>query len=252
MGNSKKDQITKIEDAVVSRATWANVEREKALKKAKQIALAFNIWGSIAGFATLIINNQYTCFCLQMAVLITGLLIIAFSTGQTRFLPDKKGRLATVALGIGLTGIVMLIVTIGDSAYHINGKYGLLCTLIIIASILIFLPLKIFSRNPDVGKGDTMLIMMVSLLYGFGSITQINCLFDRSSPQTYTSVIEEKYTTTGKGAHYHIRIKPWQSDGRSRSIDIRKSEYERTTLGQPITIFVKQGLFNIPWFYTKL
>ena len=91
-------------------------------------------------------------------------------------------------------------------------------------------------------------MLLMSFLYSYGNVITINCKFDQSKPQTIYTTVESVNVSHSKGTHYYLYLKPWEEKAYPGSIEVSGAMYYRHPVGSSITINLKHGLFNIPWF----
>ena len=50
---------------------------------------------------------------------------------------------------------------------------------------------------------------------------------------------------------YYIEVAPWGHHYDKEEISISKDHYQDLEIGDTVKIDLKEGLFNIPWFYVE-
>jgi hypothetical protein len=98
----------------------------------------------------------------------------------------------------------------------------------------------------------TSLIFNVSL-YSYAGTYAANCAYDYSTPTAYkTEVLNKRISTGSKGRKtYYLKVAPWGHHLDKEEISVPKAQYDDLQIGDAITIDLKQGLFNIPWYYVN-
>ena len=227
-------------------------DRQAKLDKARQFALAYIIWGAISGLITIFLNNKFMSVFTGMVYPLLGIVLMKYSYGLNKFIvsTNKSARLGLI-FGFLVPAGTMLIGTL--IKYNLlSFANGWIPALIIAAIMFGLLYVTGIDRSPEAAKGQVFGMIFSALLYGFGTIAMLNCQFDSSNPQEFTSSVEREYTTTGKGAHYHVVIAAWQPGQQSHEIDVSRNVFYNTPVGMPVKVDVMQGFLHIPWFYTDL
>ncbi len=90
-------------------------------------------------------------------------------------------------------------------------------------------------------------------LYSFAGTYGANCVYDHSEPTVYEAEVVDKRISTGsKGRKtYYVKVTPWGHHYDKEEISVGSSQYERIQVGQSVKIDLKEGLFNIPWYYIE-
>lgn len=85
--------------------------------------------------------------------------------------------------------------------------------------------------------------------FGYGSIVILNCTYDDSVPESYTSKIIDKRISTGKMTTYYLELKAWGPQTKDDDVSVSKELYENLEINNNnVNIYLKKGRFNIPWF----
>jgi len=225
-------------------------ERSATLKNVKNISWAYNIIAFVFGFAAVFIEgNASIIFLLLYPIL--GIAIMIFSKGTMKFLSNFKRSIYGFTLGgIFIPGFFLMIKSLFE--YDIL-KYDNLWLPFLLISAMFFFILYRTGINSAIASIRTQVIIMliVSLIYGFGSTRIINCSFDESSPKSINTTVDSKWIEYNKGEHYHLRISSWDSDPKPKDCEVRRSTFDRYESGNTIEVYVKPGLLHIPWFYIK-
>jgi DNA-directed RNA polymerase subunit RPC12/RpoP len=124
-----------------------------------------------------------------------------------------------------------------------------------VSLVSVLFTLLIFTLSADVKRKP--LHLLVTLLFGFmyayGVVVEANCMNDRSRPRIYVAkVLDKRISYSSKSHSYYIRVGPWGPRTADGEISIRKSEFERIRVNDEITIGLKEGSLNIPWFFIQL
>lgn len=223
-------------------------EREEKLIKAKQIAWTYNIIGMILGFAMIFLKNNLVAAILMLSYPLLGIVVMIFSKGLTKFLSNSKRSVCSfIMLGFIMPAFVMLIKSLGE--YEIS-QYGHIWLPFIVTGLVVFFILfKMGINNSLPLTGQIIFMVIAGFLYGYGSTIQVNCVFDKSSPQMIHTTVSSRWIEHSKGTHYHLKLSSWDTDQTPKDIQVSESTYYRYSEGSSIDVELKKGLLNIPWYY---
>ncbi|RFZ95146.1 hypothetical protein D0C36_06355 [Mucilaginibacter conchicola] len=227
-------------------------ERKAKLSKTRGIAIAYSILGFIVPMILVFFSNPKLIFYVGIFFVLLGLIIIKFSDGLTKFVTNsKRSAYSGIAIGFMMPVIIMMVAAI-KSFEILSFKESLKITPIF--GLILFVPLFIIGRNKttEAVKGQVLIMIIVSVIFGFSVTILANCLFDNSNPIKFITNVTETYTTSGKGPHYHLKINPWKKDQDELSIDVSQGTYEKTRVGDSVQILERKGYLSIPWFDYEL
>jgi hypothetical protein len=96
------------------------------------------------------------------------------------------------------------------------------------------------------------LIFNVSL-YSYAGTYAANCTYDNSKATVYkTEVLDKREHRGRKGRRsYYLEVAPWGHHFDKEEIKVTLSQYNETNLGDTVSIDLKEGLFNIPWYFIE-
>jgi hypothetical protein len=224
-------------------------DRKAKLGRAKAVAITYNITGAIIAFSVIPFSN-YAVTCLLLLYPISGIVIMALSKGLVRVVSNNKRSLVRfILLGLILPVFMMLIKSLGE--FDIL-NYGHVWLPFFAITIAIFVLLIIIGINKTIPtKGQWVLILLIAVLYGYGSTIQINCMFDQSIPKNVITAINNKYTEYHKGTDYYLILAAWDADNKAKTIEVSRDTYNKYNIGNGIVISLKNGVLDIPWYYIR-
>jgi hypothetical protein len=96
------------------------------------------------------------------------------------------------------------------------------------------------------------LIFNVSL-YSYAGTYAANCSFDYSEPKIYKSEVLSKHITKGRKGRstYYVEVAPWGHHYDREDMSVSSVQYYELNPGDKINIDMKEGLFDIPWYYIE-
>ncbi len=106
-------------------------------------------------------------------------------------------------------------------------------------------------RNISEKKIEKVLLLLLMLPYGYGTILATNALLDRSSPQIFESVVLSKRISNGYRSRIpELDIGPWgPQTEETRNIFVGYRLYEAMNPGDRICAYLKTGALGAPWYW---
>lgn len=225
-------------------------ERKEKLHKAKYISLVYNLGGIALFIAGLCFHEKANGPVVSLITLLYPVLsvpIMFYSKGLIRFYSKKASPFYHIFIGTYISTIFFLVITATRyDILHYNSIW-----LFIIPAFIFGMALKHANAGKNVveEKGSIILLLLISLLYGYGFLIQVDCLFDRSTEQIYHATVIDHYINHNKGTHPYIKIDQWGPQTQTKEIQVSMSFYDQSPIGSAVTIHLKKGLLNIPWYF---
>ncbi|MCR5047024.1 MAG: hypothetical protein K6A42_10640 [Treponema sp.] len=107
-------------------------------------------------------------------------------------------------------------------------------------------------------KSSTKVLTFLSVLffitlYAFGAILPVNCVFDKSKPETFSTKILGQNVSHGKTTKYYFDVASWpKTEGKKKQISVGKGLYEKKKVGDQLTIKIYKGALGLPWYRPSL
>jgi len=224
-------------------------DRKERISLTKGIAVAYNIVGMALGFIAIFIKDSYLAALLMLIYPLCGIVVMVTSRGLTKFLSNsKRSGYFFIILGFVMPIFIMLFKSLVD--YNLF-NYGHLWLPMAISAGVLFLMLVTLgiNRSAESVNGQAVFMLIIAVIYGFGSSVQVNCVFDKSDPQPFKSTILGRKVEHSKGAHYHLILTPWEPGQKQQDVEVSRSFYQNHADGSLVNIDMKKGTLNIPWFY---
>lgn len=227
---------------------WGSTEdkRRSNLSKAKNIAIGYNVVGLLLGFV-LIFSNDKRIVLLLLAYPLIGIALMIFSKGMIKFTSSSKRSVnGYILLGVSLPSFMLLIKSLGEYTLF---RYDHFWLPVVLTSTVLFALYYIpgINRSMKFIRTQTSVMAVFALLYGFGSIRQVNCAFDHSTPRIYEATVLRHRVSRGKTTSYFLTLGPWGPDG-EREVDVHRSLYDAVGVGSTVSVRLSEGLLHIPWF----
>ncbi len=84
--------------------------------------------------------------------------------------------------------------------------------------------------------------------YGYGAVVTLNCMYDKSQPETFSATILNKRISSGKSKTYYLKLTPWGLQKEIDEVSVSKNLYNRVGKNDEVKIYFMKGKFAIPWF----
>jgi hypothetical protein len=123
----------------------------------------------------------------------------------------------------------------------------------VIMLIILFATHKLIDSTTKSKSWIYLSLIFNVFLYSFAGIYGANCVYDKSEPTVYEAeVVDKRISKSSKGREtYYIKVTPWGHHYDKEEISVASSQYDEIQIGQTVKIDLKEGLFNIPWYYIE-
>jgi hypothetical protein len=225
--------------------------REFRLNKARRVAKYINIVGGATGIWLWFYPQPYS-ICVSVGMIVPGIALASlyFYRGLIRFDEKRNSAHPSIIYGFIAPSAGLLIRAIMD--YEILEYKNIWINVGIISLILTGL-LVLWTKEIKFKKViDYVTVLPLAgmiLCYSFGTFVVSNCLFDKSEPEIFNSEVTDKEISTGKSTIYYLTLSPWGPRAETEKVSVTKDEYEATDKGDTVSIYLRHGLLNTPWFY---
>ena len=226
-------------------------EREAKIKKAKWIAVVYNIAGLMFGLMSIPFDEKAGIVIAIVIIPIIGIIIMYRSNGLIKFLSDSKKSVKSFTF-VGLVMPSFLLFFSALMGYNIY-NYQPIWVPALFVCFTMFALYYLTGINRDIPSiiSQTIMMLIVSALYGYGSVVKLNCTFDGSKPQIIHTTIYNQNTQYSKGYHYYLYLNSWDSDQSPKKIEVSRSTYHEYHIGSNVDVKLKKGFLNIPWYYLE-
>jgi hypothetical protein len=100
-------------------------------------------------------------------------------------------------------------------------------------------------QNP----GLWFFFMIFGIFYGGGTLVFGNAYFDQSKATPHWSKVVGKHVSHGsRSIIYDLDLSPWLDREETESVSVSSSFYQAKTVGDPIEVLTRPGLFKIEWY----
>lgn len=224
--------------------------RQLLLKQAKTTALVYNVAGSITALICIFADNRFSNLLL-LGLPLAGIVLLFLLKGLIRFYTESSRSVhPAVFLGILFSSGSLLIHTIKQySLLQVQPIWMPVAGITAIISGVLYIK----GRNPTAGNvnGQLVLMLMAAFLLAVGSTRQLNCAYDQAPAKTYRALIQDKYIYKGKNTSYHLLLGAWGTQDSGTNVVISRRLYRQLAAGDSITVQLKPGLLQVPWYWVE-
>lgn len=225
-------------------------DRKRKFDNAKKYARIYSIGGLAFFFGSIILHRKmYLLTYILLIYPLAGIFLIGFSQGLVRLFAKKSSAHSSIFTGILFPAVALIIQSTVDTDILSYDKVWVPSLTIGFITLIVLYVAAIKKLNQDIAA-QVFVALLISAAYGFGSTMQINCVFDQSRPQVFTStVVDQRISRGSRSTSYYLTLRDWGPYHPSKGISVSKSVYQLMPVGTPVMVYLKKGTFNIPWFY---
>jgi len=220
-------------------------EREEKLSNAKKIAMVYNICGVVVGVWMLFTDTKISLIA-SLAFPALGVVVMA-TNKLIAFVSNSKRSIYPHIL-FGFIMNAMFIIGKAVREFDIYRYDNVLLPVLILALVVISL-LVITGINRAIQiTAQLATMILLGAIYAFGSILQVNCVFDTSIPVDKQTIVFNKYSDYNKGRHYHLKLKTFGDNPKTLNTEVSLARFDRYNEGDTIPIYLRKGELNIAWY----
>jgi hypothetical protein len=221
------------------------------LAKARSLSRPLNTIGVLATIWAIIVPLPYTIAVGVCALVpIASLLAMMSLKGSISFETKNKSEVPSLTFALAAPSAALAWRALND--FHIllfDNAWMPAIAVSILFSVLILL----FSADVKRKPAYLLVTLIFGFMYGYGAVIEANCLLDWSLPQTYRARVLDKRTSYSSKSHsYYIKVTPWGPRNDEQEISIKKGEFSQIRVNDEITMNLKSGTLDIPWFVIQL
>ena len=119
--------------------------------------------------------------------------------------------------------------------------------------IILFVTHKLIDNTTKSKTWIYLSLLFNVFLYSYAGTYGANCVYDNSEPTVYKAEVVDKRVHKGRKGRrtYYVKVTPWGHHYDKEEISVSSVQYDEVQIGQTVKIDLKQGLFNIPWYYIE-
>jgi hypothetical protein len=118
----------------------------------------------------------------------------------------------------------------------------------VVAAVLI-IGLLLLIRQSKNRSLDIMGAVIFSVVFGYGSVVSSNCLFDNVASDLHYARVLDHRISSGKSTSYYLTLSAWGAKPSGEEVSVASDLYYQVSKGDSVTVHIKKGTFNIPWYY---
>lgn len=223
----------------------SETERLEKLKTAKELSTSYNFISGFLGFIFLFIKNNVS-YVILLILPIIGIIFL-FRFDLIKFLSNNKRSIyAYIFIGFSIPCFTLLLKT---SEFKILSFDNIWLSIGIIFSIMFgLLCFKGVNKSLESALGQIILMLIVSVLYGFGSVKTINCVFDKSREILYNANVLDQHISSGRHTTFYLKLSTWGPQNETENVEVSKKMYNKTQIGDTVNVKYKEGFLKSPWF----
>jgi hypothetical protein len=229
------------------------VDREQRIKDVRKVARFLNVGGLFIFFWLLLypLFPHFYFLPIILGLLYPLVVILYFLTHQQIVTLLDSGKKSvhpslTMALylAVGGLGLRLILQYQALNATDCIVPTALLAVVLALLFILLLGPSKARVSNLWVG-------LFFCIVYAIACTGMVNCAFDWSRPTQYKAKVLERSITTGKSTTYYLKLGAWGPRKESEDESVPKSVYYSVKKGDLVTVYLKRGFLNIPWYFVE-
>src|SRR5262249_22796829 len=112
------------------------------------------------------------------------------------------------------------------------------------------LAIPLFAGDREVPKRPVTASFLLILTYAFawGSIAEVNAMFDTSTPQNFQTTIRSMRVSHGKSTSYHVVLGPWDGRPAGDDVFVPYAFYAWHRPGDPICVVLRNGRLGFRYY----
>lgn len=182
--------------------------------------------------------------------------VVAFYKGDIRLeekiekkKKKKKGNKSSIYLSIILICCALGLRGMYDFEIITFSKVILPVLLgVVIFSTAIYLALRSYQK-PLKAYFGIIILCIFSTVWSYGGVMAFNFNYDPLTPRPYETKVLDKYIYTSKRSKtYYLTVAPWEKQAEEDKLSVSENKYEKTNIGDVVTVYYSEGLFGIPYF----
>lgn len=153
-----------------------------------------------------------------------------------------RNELTPTAWALLIAGLFMSIWIMSNQQY--NYLVWLKSGVLALFWIVLFL---IFNKEYKYKFTVALGFIVCIAIFSFGTICNINRVYDLQPIQQYEETVIDKDMTGGKSRTFYIYVTPWSGGNESQEIEVDFRTYKDVTVGQTVTIEIYKGFLGFSW-----
>jgi hypothetical protein len=225
-------------------------DREGRIKAVRRVVRFFNL-GGVAVMIWLLIPTSYYYLPIILGLLYPLIVLAYFFARQQIVALLDTGKQSvhpnlTMALYLSVGGVGLRLIIRYQALNATDCILPTAFLFVVLASLFVLLLRPSKARKSNLWTG-----IFFCLVYSIGAVGMINCAFDESKPTEYKTRVLDHYITTGSSTTYYLKLDAWGPKKESEDESVPKSVYTQMKKGDWVTVYLKKGYLNIPWYFVE-
>lgn len=240
--------LDKSQKEVMQDPAWGatEAERRKNLDDIRYTSWAYNGLGFLLCMTAIAVSGKVVTLLLLIYPLL-GVALLFSNKGMIKFISGaNRSVTAPMAIGAALPGLVLL----GKSmeGYALLSLDHLWLPALGVSAVL-FVVFYIRGICSWIGPVLPQVIFMavVALLYGFGGVREVNCVFDGSRPQEYHARVLDRRAQGVRGSSYYLTLGRWGPVSEEKEVEVQREIYHAVEIDDMVKVELRAGVLGIPW-----
>lgn len=227
------------------------VKRNKKLKQAKIVVGGLTLLAGI--IAALLFFYPYPYEQVTQAALILPFVlftILHYYKGLVKVNQEQGTKYPSILLALTMPAMMLMYRALSDFTILEYNNFWLPIIAFTLASLFIM-----FSATKELNfkkKDDWFIIGFFAFVlsaYAYGGVINVNCLYDSSSPQTYSTQVIDKTIKVDETDTYYLFLSSWGPIEKFEDYEVLEGLYKNVSIGDTVYINLKEGKLNIPWYF---
>ncbi|KIC94480.1 hypothetical protein [Flavihumibacter solisilvae] len=225
-------------------------EREQKLLAARRISKVINITAGITGLWLIFYPKPYFYLVIAaVAIPLVSLQVIKSFRGLIRVDERKDSAYPSLFWSILICSMSLVLRSVLDfNIYEYSNAWMLALTVSVIYLGVLLVRNKEFEFRSKSEIFTFVGVVLFIMSYSYGSVVTLNCLLDQSSPEAYSAEVKGKRVSSGKSTMYYLQLSRWGKQTEADEVTVSKEMYDATEISDPVTVYLMQGRFEIPWY----
>jgi hypothetical protein len=248
--NLDSTEKSQMQEVLLSDPDLGFTKEDRLIKydNARKATLLFNMGGPAVFIIMVLFRTSIPLLSILLAIYpFIGILIMQFNRGLVTLFAKKNSPYSYVLFGM-LVPVVLLIIlsTINYKVLNYNNFWLPFISISALMFIALYYGIK---ASKAAFQNQVIFAALIALCYGYGSIIQVNWVFDKSITQLFVTSVADKYITHGRSNSYHLLIVDWANHNRRKNVTVVSSFYKSAEVGSNVDVHLRQGLLNIPYYF---
>jgi len=226
------------------------VERASKLRQAKITAKILNWGGGLVAAWTIFFVEPYYEYAIICSIMIPilSIIIATYFKGLVRIEEKKNSPYPTVFFGILMSSCALAIrATLDFNIYEYSNTWLPTFSIALGLVVLLVITTKELKFKKAKDYFSAFFLFMFLSGYGYGVVVIANCYYDKSVPVHCKTKILDKVKGSKKMITYYFELAPWDKQIKPDDVTVAKGFYERMKVGDSVNVYLKEGVYDIPW-----